>query len=235
VLTVVCWKWDGWRAGYTAEQVNVLERMLKEHLHLDHRLVCVTDDPTGVRCETMEIWNYPVVETLQGRPNCFRRLRLFSDEAGDMFGPRVLSIDLDCAIMGDITPLITDHDFRILQGEVAPYNGSMWLLRTGARPRAWDEFDPDTFHQAIAKTRTARHRPYYGSDQAWLSYVLPGEATWSEADGVYQYRNLALRSADVPNDARIVFFAGSRKPWDHALKRQMPIIYKTYRKYRDQL
>jgi hypothetical protein len=235
VLTVVCWKWAGWRAIYTAEHVNVLELMLKTHLRIPHRLVCVTDDPTDVRCETMPIWDYPQVEVDKNKPNCFRRLRLFSDEARDMFGPRVLSIDLDCSILGDITPLITKHDFRIVQGRAAPYNGSMWLLRTGSRPQAWHDFDAEAFRDAVAGTKNVVGRPFYGSDQAWLSSKLPGEATWSDADGVYQYRDLALRAPEFPNDARIVFFAGTRKPWDYSLKRHMPIIYQTYRKYRAQL
>jgi hypothetical protein len=236
-LTVVCWKWKGWRNVYKAEHVNLLEHMLAKHLHIPHRLVCVTDDPAGVNCETMPIWDYPQVEVMKGRPNCFRRLRVFAPEAKEMFGERLLSIDLDCMIFDDITPLITQDDFKITAGTaaVAPYNGSMFLHKTGTRPELWDDFDPATFHETIKTTRLPGARPFYGSDQAWMSYRAPGEATWGPDDGVYFFRHLEAATPNMPRGARIVFFPGSAKPWDHAMKRRAPAVRRAYQQYLEEM
>ena len=231
MLTVVCWKWNGWRPLYTAQHVNLLKHMLESHLHMPHRLLCVTDDPEGVECDTIPIWDYPIVQTDTGRPNCFRRLRMFAPEASELLGSRVLSIDLDCMIFDDITPLFTDHDFRITAGEASPYNGSMILHKTGTRPQIWDEFDADSFHDTISSTRRSDGRPFYGSDQAWISYRAPGEATWNPDDGVYFFKHLEAMTPDLPKNLRIAFFAGAAKPWDHAMKRRAPAVRKLYRQY----
>lgn len=228
-LTVVCWLWNGWRAGYQPMHVNMLERMLQEHLKIPHRFVCITDNPEGIRGETMEIWDYPQVETIKGKPNCYRRLRLFSDEAKEMFGPRVLSIDLDVLILSDITDLITDDDFKIVKGRAAPYNGSMWLHTTGTKTYLWDEFDPATSPAAARTLKNEVGKPYYGSDQAWMSYREPNAPTWSEEDGVYQYSSLTFLEPP-PENARIVFFAGSHKPWDSRLKFACKPLFDLYRK-----
>ena len=91
-------------------------------------------------------------------------------------------MDLDTVIVNDITPLFDeDVDFRIWGESDFPQtqwmNGSLWMLRLGARPQVWTRFDPRTSPQE-AKLAGAR-----GSDQGWLSYVLgrgrdgPGAAT----------------------------------------------------------
>jgi hypothetical protein len=230
VLTVVCWKWNGWRPVYTAKHVNVLERMLQKNLRVPHRLVCVTDDPTGVRCETMPLWDFPKVETKEGRPNCYPRLRLFSDEAKEMFGERVLSIDLDCIIVDDITDLITDDDFKIVKGISAPYNGSMWLHTCGTRTHLWDDFDPASSPGEAAEQCTARGKRFYGSDQAWMSFKAPGEPTWGQDDGVYQFTTMPFTKPPKPN-TRVVFFAGRSKPWDFSLKTACKRLFEIYRGY----
>jgi hypothetical protein len=234
VLTVVCWKWNGWRNIYTAEHVNVLHEMLKDNLSIPHRLVCVTDDPAGIKCETVPIWDEPKVETGPNVPNCFRRLWLFSEEAKDVFGDQVLSIDLDCLIVNDIAPLITGDDFKIVRGVSSPYNGSMWLHRPGTRPHVWQDFDPETVFQTLKQTQRADGKSYYGSDQAWMSFALPDEPTWGESDGVYHFQHLEPRQK-WPKNARIIFFAGARKPWHYSLKTWANDIFSKYRYYRQRV
>lgn len=213
MLTVVCWKWRGWRAIYEPRHVHALKRMVEQHLHMPHRFVCITDDADGLECETVPLWDSPVEHVRSGYPNCFVRLGVFSIEARELLGERVLSIDLDCVILDDITDLIGDDDLKIMAGSVCPYNGSLFLHRTGTRSWLWDEIaaDPISSLQAVRRHARKTRRDYYGSDQAWIAYRCPDEPTWTEADGVYQYRRLGARP--LPDDARIVFFAGPEKPW----------------------
>lgn len=215
MLTVVSWLWSqdpGLRARYECEHVNVLYRSVSRALHVPHRFVCVTDAKgldQGI--ERIPLWPGPKARVLPGRPNCYRRLRAFAADAGDIFGPRLLSIDLDAVIVGDITPLVERPEDFVIWGDTAkgtPYNGSLWLLRTGTRSRVWDEFDPRT------SPAIARQRRYIGSDQAWIGACLgEREAKWTRADGVYSFRNEVNRSG-LPDNARIVFFHGASKPWD---------------------
>jgi hypothetical protein len=235
MITFVCWLWTpivNWKRDYTFEQVNALERMLKQHVSAPHRLICITDDPTGINCETFPIWNYPTVETKPGFPNCYRRLRMFSQWATEIFGDRIVSIDLDCLIRKDITSLFTGgEDFRITKGQACLYNGSLWMLKTGSRKQVWDDFDPALSPRLAYNTRhPVTRRRFFGSDQAWLSYKLPDEKVWTQEDGVYHFRT-SINHLPIPEDCRIIFFAGRKKPW-HPETGQINLpIHQEYARY----
>jgi hypothetical protein len=224
MITVVCWKWHqpNYRSKFTAEHVNVLEQMVAKHLQLPHKFVCITDDPDGIDCETIPLWNEPRVHLPEGRPNCYRRLKAFAPDAAEWLGERILSIDLDTVIVDDITPLVDRHDDFVIWGDTARnthYNGGFWLLRAGSRSQVWTEFTPDA-------PRLTRNM--VGSDQAWISYVLgKGQPKWSEVDGVYSYRNhLREGTLPLPSNARIVFMHGKFDPWDELAQERSPWIQK---------
>ena len=149
-------------------------------------------------------------------------------------------MDLDCVVTSDLSPLWDrDEDF-VIWGDTSPktpYNGSMFLLRTGTRCQVWEDFDP--------KSSPARGRAlgYFGSDQAWIAARLgPHEARWSQKDGVYSYRNdikagpskangVRLRgdASALPSDARIVMFHGNVDPWSAEAQR-LAWVRKNYHK-----
>lgn len=229
MLTVVTYKWRGppqYRSQFSAEHVNVLRAMVKRHLHIPHRFVCITDDPAGVDCETIPLWDGPVVPGMPvDRPNCYRRLRLFAADAEKLVGKRFLSLDLDTVICDDITPLVNRPEEFVIWGDTArgtPYNGSMMLLRAGARTKVWDTFDP------AKSPGVGKRLGYVGSDQAWIGACLgKGEAKWTAADGVYSYRNQIQPPrgrGDLPTGARIVFFHGQFDPWDPKVQDRHPWI-----------
>lgn len=229
MLTVVTWKWRGWRGDsfYNYKHVNALEKMIRDNLQVAHRFVCVTDDPTGVKCETIPLWEQPHdINTGTGRPNCWRRLKVFAPDASELFGERLLSVDLDTVILDDITSLITDDDFKAMKGKAAPLNGSMFLHKTGTRTNVWTSLNrhaPDLLTRHERKT-DIRH---YGSDQAWMSFKMPDAPVWTEADGAYHF---TLLQEDAPPDCRILFFAGANKPWHARCKARTPRAHEIYRK-----
>lgn len=243
-LTVVLWRWkkaNGWSLNYTAEHVNAMCRMLKAHLHMAHRVVCVTDDPDGIECETIPLWEHGTTETLHGKPNCFKRLYAFSKDVVPIFGPRFVSMDLDCVIFPGrdgkgITPLFeNDNDFMIVNGwrnqrGCCPYNGSMWLMNTGARSHVWDTFDPITSPEATKGNRMPSGTKWFGSDQCWIAHAAPDEKTWCRADGVMSFVRDA-KSRRVPHDCRIMFFAGHMKPWSSRMRTVNPTLGAEYQKY----
>lgn len=147
-------------------------------------------------------------------PGCFARLRLFDpawcERQGLEPGDRVLVLDLDLIVTGDLAPLFADDaPFRILTGVNAsnpcPYNGSVWRLDVGHRPDVWSDFSLE----AVAKVPHDK----FPDDQAWFAAKIPGAAAYGPADGVYAFHKPGWpRGEALPKGARIVAFPGWRDP-----------------------
>lgn len=221
-ITFVVWKWkprSTYRSIFGPESVIVMRNMLHRHYHRPFRFVCITDDSTGLHgIDTFPLWHdHAEVPNPNGshNPSCYRRLKMFAPEAKQWFGDRVVSIDLDTVIVGDITPLFdTDVDFKIWGESDFPHtqwmNGSLWMLRTGTRTQVWTKFDPRT---SPLKAKKAGAR---GSDQGWMSYILgKNEATWGRQDGVFSFRKHVQPIGRLPEGARIVNFHGRIDPWSY--------------------
>lgn len=238
-ITIVTWLWhvEGYRSTFTPEHVNSLFEMVQSHLDLPFTFVCIADNFHGihpyVQCVDMAHFLNRFAPDLSGvriqnrKPNCFRRLGLFHPDISSLFGNRILSLDLDCIILDDLTPLLDrPEDFVICSGwsRNTPYNGSMWLLRSGSRSQVYTDFD------SHISPLEAKKNGFYGSDQAWMSYILgPDEATWEEGDGVISFRNhCRLRKLTTQPDARIVMFNGFYKPWDRQTRREYPWVRESY-------
>jgi len=220
------------RQAYGPEHVNALFRAVSANLSVPFRFVCVAESPDGIECETVPSW--PPI-TVSGNQGCYRRLKAFDGAFQRSLGDVILCLDLDTVILRDLTPLITDDDFRIMRGSsdaggmLSPYNGSMWLCRAGARERFWTEFTAERAARETAAMIMPNGRPVKGSDQAWISCIAKDEATYGAQDGVYQY--WSVRGAAMPPNTRIVFFAGRRKPWDGAVKQECQELYMAWKTY----
>lgn len=219
-LSVVCFKWQpkpGYRSTFGPETVNTLARMVARHYPWPHRFICVTDDPVGLSpdVDVVPLWSdFAGIPSPHGalQPSCYRRLKAFSPEAAQFFGPRFVCLDLDTVITGDLTPLWNRSEDFIIWGETDPrswYNGSMFLLTAGARTKVWETFDPAT------SPHTAKAAGKFGSDQGWISYCLgKGEKIWTQKDGVYSYRSYVVKHGNkLPANARMVMFHGHADPW----------------------
>jgi hypothetical protein len=224
MITVLCWYWrqPGGRTKYAPWHVNIWHDMVRRNLSLPHRIACVTDTPEGLdpRIEIIapprDFEHVRIPTWKEHRPQCLRRLAMFAPGAAATFGERFVCMDIDCVITGPLDPLLTDHDFRIFRGTSSsrPYNGSMMMLRAGARPQVYADFTPDRAAQA--------GRRFVGSDQAWITHCLgPGEATWGPGDGVVWHGGKGLDAA------RLIFFPGHDKPWE---RRGMPAVDQHYRR-----
>ena len=216
----VCWKWTphrGYRSTFTAQAVNALGRMLARHYPRPHKLICVTDDYAGIDAsiEVLPHWNdFADIPSPHGQknPSCYRRLRMFAPDAGASFGPHFVSIDLDTVITGDLTPLFDRPEDFVIWGDytnpLTPYNGSLMMLRAGARPEVWTDFDPRL------SPDQAKRAGFWGSDQGWISFKVRDAATWNKTHGVYSYRNdVKPKHGELPTDARLVAFHGNVDPW----------------------
>lgn len=234
MITVVTFKWGD---RYTAEHVNVLQRMVGRHLHAEHEFLCITDDPHGLADEVA--WD-PLWPDLSDSPGCWRRLRCFSTGMHVPFGRRFVWLDLDAVIVDDITPLLVRTDPLVLWEVTRPHRhwcGSMVLKETGLRTDVWDRLAEVELSEAQRQTSNL-----LGTDQAWLLHVLgPDLPKWTRADGVMSYRFDCLSKiwrnridgmpvqAGPPPGARIVFFHGKFKPWDPLVRQKSPWIAEHWR------
>lgn len=238
MISFVCMKWkprQGYRSQFGPETVNVLARMVRRHYTKPSRFICVTDDPTGIdsSVEIVPLWsdhaNVPSPSGGRG-PSCYRRLKLFAREAGETFGERIVSIDLDCVITGNIEALFAGgEDFKIW-GDTArgtPYNGGLFMLKAGTRPQVWEAFDP------IRGPAKGRRLGYIGSDQAWIGACLgPNEPKWSAKDGVYSFRNQIAPprgNGQLPQGASVVMLHGHWDPWGAGMAQRYRWIAEHYR------
>ena len=215
MLKIVCWKWnppDGIhpkkKMVFSSHHVNVLRNMLKRNLKMDHQLVCITDNPSGIDPDIPIIPLWSDYAELGG---CYRRLRLFSNEMHEMIGPRFASIDIDTVITQDVTPIFDCKDDFKIWGDThpkTPYNGSLFIMNAGSRHRVWDEFSENC-------KGIGRRYGYVGTDQAWIAACLgSNESRWTICDGIYSFRvhHAKPRVTDMDSRTRMVFFHGSSDP-----------------------
>jgi len=224
VITFVCFKWRGKDPNreFKSPYVNTLYRMLAANYDKPFRFVCMTDDSVGLidEVEAMPLPDMVDIPAPNGDlyPSCYRRLWLFSAEAAEVFPGQVVCIDVDTLILENVTEFFdrdedcvmwADADLRGLK-----YAGGLWMLRTGTRTHVWDDFDP------VESPKITKAAGLVGSDQAWMSYCLDGEAVWTRADGIYKTRVLTPESKPLILQTP----SNKHKPWMEAFR----LMYKQY-------
>lgn len=220
-LGIVCFLWGDpeWRHRehyvYGPEYVNRLASMLERHCSVPYRLICCTDDPAYIR---PDVKICPLPTFVRAFPSYYQKLWAFNAAGAEMFGRRMLMIDLDVVIVKDIAPLIDcdlpfkawatnkDHDPKRL----ARFNTSFVLMDGGAFPWVLDDFDPETGPGLSLRSG------YELGDQGWVSYALNNEgAVWANSGaGIGSFTPLVSHghTTSLPDDVRIVFFNGRSSP-----------------------
>lgn len=243
MLDVVCWKWKSktaYRSTFGPDSVNILRNMVARNLRVPHRFTCITDDGAGIDGDirVLPLWDdFASVPNPSSpvNPSCYRRLRMFSEEARDIIGERIVSIDLDTVIVDDVTELFDrPEDFAIWGGQsVQPkhptlynwFNGSFMYLRAGTRTQVWTKFDPRT------SPRAAHRAGCRGSDQGWIAYCLGrNEKILGSVEGLCSYRNHVLPAGGrLPQGARLVAFHGRHDPWHNDVRNAHAWVREHYR------
>ena len=226
----------GARAEYSAHHVNVLASMVGRWLKMPHEIVCVTDSPDGIDGGVRIV---PLWDDLREHGQCFLRLKAFAPEMRDVFNDRMISLDLDTVVTGPLDPLFDRPEpFVALRDPsgFAPYCGSQWLLAVGSHSEVFTRFDYEQWR--LLKPV----RGWQGSDQAWISYMIPDAPTWTDADGVYSFKDhicgikgpiliqlvrsemQQIRLRSLPVDARIVHFHGLYDPSRRFIRDMIPWV-----------
>lgn len=115
---IICIKWG---KIFDFRDVNTLFRACREYTSGPLRFVCLTDDADGLT-EGVEAWQIPDIGlSLEewSRPGVWPKLSLFSPALISL--GRVLFIDLDMMIVGDLSPF-----FEPTQGAIFQNMGDSW-------------------------------------------------------------------------------------------------------------
>lgn len=209
MVTVACVLRSG--GQYEPWHVWALQDGVRSHLPLPHRFVCLTD---------MDV---PGVETTPLRhdwPGWWSKMELW---APGNFTGRVLFLDLDTAITGDLS-------------DIASYSGRFAMLQDlGIRPlsdrpgrklgasgvMAWTVTPQLTrdLYEAFSRTaESAMEGRQVAGDQHYIAGAVNEQ--WDDLRSLYPGQivswKLHVRANEfsVPADARIICWHGTPKPWD---------------------
>lgn len=241
MLQIVLWKWEQPSGGhsYLSEHVDIMCSMLRRNLqHKPHRIICVTDQDAGIHeCETAHLWtDCDTIANATGRhlPSCYRRLKLYDRETqkdlGIDKGDRILGIDLDTLITGDIRSVVETEGMYVgwklkRHDGVMVFNGSLQMFTAGDLQDIWSDFDPQRSPKA------AYDAGFRGSDQAWLNYKLDMREGIAGLDFpvVASYPLHNRIQGILKHETRIIFFHGAQKPWDANAVFHTPWIQRYWR------
>lgn len=211
-LTVSTWLWG---RKYDQSDVVKLHNGLKRNLKQPFRFILFSSllsNPVGIECH--EIPDFELTYL----PGCFARLRMFDpgfQETLNIKG-RLVCIDLDTVITANLDPLFDRTEpFLILQGansaNPCPYTGALIMVRNGAYPQLWRDFN-------IATVASLIQFYEFPDDQGWIWHKIPDAAGWKAGvNGVYAFKKPGWPNGDyLPRDARLVTFNGSRSPKKYA-------------------
>jgi len=219
--------------------------MLHRHLHVPHTFHVIEESP-------LELYPYSDMRIhptytdhanmVANNRSCFRRLRLLDRDMADVLGPRILQLDLDVVITGDVTELFTRTEPVVVCRQTSvvrkdghertTYNPSMLLFDAGALHGVWERFHASPLNVWNA----AKSHGWACTDMAILNdwFNAPGgvnrPAIWTEKDGVVTYwREVRRNNHNLPDGARVVLFYGRQNPGDPDVQKACPWILSHWR------
>ena len=212
-----------WGTKYGPEYVNYLYAGVQNHLSLDFRFLCFTDDPRGL-CSGVEIYPLPDLDVPPAwRYTPWLKLALFRDGLADLSGT-TLFFDIDMVIIGQLDDLFTwepsrrciikDWEWphqRLLRRHGISGNSSVFRFEAGDSQDVLDRF--------IAERDEVLGRYRRLVDQRYLTESLSGHLWWPKK-WIVSFKRHCLpnfpinlfRIPSVPQDARIVVFHGHPNP-----------------------
>lgn len=223
--SIVCFLWNNGFRDYKPEHANLLYRAVRKHCTEKYRFICVTNEKgkfdRGIQVMPLpESARYAAnMPSPEGErfPSSYRRLWAFSKEA-KCLGDRILMLDVDCLVVGNLAPLFRYQDDFIgwrpnsVWGKENRIGGGTWLHTTGTMTWVWDTLSEKGIMQA-------KEAGWRGSDQAWISHCLSDKcAVWPRDIGIYQKQDGIRSWLRPPDNAKIIHYNGEPKPWDLPVK-----------------
>lgn len=225
MINITCFLWRRIYQGlqlptiiddYKSDHVINLYNMVKRNVTIPYTFTCVTDVPENIPdyINTIKLW-----DKCRYLGGCYNRLFIFSKTMKQILGDRFICIDLDSVIVNNIDNILTRPEPFVINrysnnlpntASQQYYNGGLILQTAGIHHHLWEDFDYENSPQELEPRK--QRGEIVGSDQAWIAHKLGyGQPTFTEEDGVYDYRELPDKDK-LPDNARIIFFPGKRDP-----------------------
>lgn len=210
--TIVCMKWG---TRYPSDYANRLWSMIKRNTTRPTRLVCYTDDATGLD-PAIEAYPLPPI-ALPGRVawTPWRKISLWAPALEGLSG-NVLFLDLDLVVTGSLDAFFDfkpDCTFCVIENWTQMGSGigntSVYRFKVGSHPYLYHDL------QADPETILARYR----NEQTYLSPIITEKAFWPE-DWCVSFKHSLLprwpmnffKVAPLPPASKIVAFTGKPDP-----------------------
>ena len=217
---IICIKWG---RAFGSRDVNMLFRACRAHNPTPLRFICLTDDAHGF-VDGVEAWPIPDIGLSPeewARPGVWPKLSLFSPELSGL--GRVVFIDLDMMVVGDLSPF-----FEPTSGAVFQNMGDSWRPEPknderetgscifsydpGAERNVLDVFLAD---KAGAMSRWQNEQDFVGDHVSNASYWPDGLVVSFKRHLCHRYgAGLFVRPMPPPRTASIVAFHGTPRPME---------------------
>lgn len=230
MLTICTFKWG---RKYGALHVKNLEAMLRRHgRSTPFEFVLISDDPKDQKlCDEMGIRYVPLWEEMRHTNNCGVRLKAFDPAMREVLGDRVMWIDLDVVITGDINHILQRTEPMVAcRAPAAPLllNGSIVMRDWDAHNEIYTKWTDEDYHlECLAYDERVGLRRVV-SDEIYMSAKLTdkGVMLLDKVDGVYNFRrHLDNGNRPLPANAKIVVMnGGGIDPSSPALQARCPWI-----------
>lgn len=237
MLSVVLWKWRSSdnSLSYGAAHVNALARQIKRYIGVPYKIFCITDDADGldssIEVVGLQEMSCPMPtfnEYSHRLHSCYRRLKLFDPAIGEIFGKRILQLDIDMVIAGNISGIVNRIEpflcWKCLSRGPNRYalNPSFLLMDVGGdvASNIWRRYSASP--NKIA--REAFLADWTGTEQAVMGYLTREKEppTLGTADGIYSFRDNQKECGhrELARAVKVVSFHGPHDPSDRKLQRR---------------
>jgi hypothetical protein len=194
------------RPGYNAAYVNRLAAAVHDNLSVPHRMVCLTDDPAGIKCSTKKL---PAMVAGHG---WWAKLALH--RPGVLSG-KVLYLDLDTLIVGNLDFLDGyEGEFACLRDFYRPDGyGSGVMLWNAAQPQIWNDW---------------KGSDHPLGDQGWLEQKVPGA---DRLQDLYPGKFVSFKvhcEQALPENAAVLCFHGYPKQEDFSDDHPFAKLWRAY-------
>lgn len=164
--------WVRGQVPFTVDYVVKLRNMVRRHLPIPHRFLCLTDRPAALPAGIQAVR----IET-PPRKGWWAKVELFNPAHG--FSGRMLYLDLDTLVVGDLVPVATFPAPFVLVppgGCFAGAEGLATVRRYNSSVMAWDA---GSFHRLYSEWTVCVADRLWG-DQDWIGEQMPDAATFPE-------------------------------------------------------
>lgn len=222
--TIVCMKWG---ERYGAQYANTLWSMIRRNTRRPTRLVCFTDDATGVdpaiECRPLPPITLP--DRISKKP--WRKISLWAETLPGLSGD-VLFLDLDVVITGSLDEFFDfepGKTFCVIENWTQPGsligNTSVYRFRVGAHDYLKQKLE------AEADAILAR----FPNSQTYISNTIKSKTFWP-ADWCVSFKHTLMprwpmnffRTTPLPEGTKVVCFTGKPDP-DEARDGRWPAIW----------